>query len=276
MNQNASPVLKQIFARNRGLISEAEQCRLAQATVAIAGAGADGGLLAERLIRAGVGRLRLADPERFEPTNFNRQFGADLTTLGLNKAEAVAQLLKPINPKAEIEVFSRGVTEENVERFVAGANLVIDEIEYTRLDLSVLLHREARRQGKHVLIGVNVGWGANLFAFSPAGMSLEEYVGLPRDARPEEARWFTIPPEKFAPHLPAYWDEPLIDGIVQGSTPIPSISPSVALVAAMVSTAAIIYLAQGVEPVTVPGYTSIDLYTQKARFTRSTHRAEGP
>ena len=46
-----------IFSRNIGLISEKGQELLADTCIAIAGVGGDGGLLAERLVRFGIGKL---------------------------------------------------------------------------------------------------------------------------------------------------------------------------------------------------------------------------
>lgn len=254
------------FSRNIGLISPLEQERLAKATVAIAGTGTDGGLLAERLVRVGVGSLRLADPEVFEEVNLNRQFGCDTTTLGQNKAAVVGRLVRQINPEVEVEIFDQGISEENVAEFVAGADVVVDEIEYHRFDLSVLLHREARKQNKLVCLAVNVGWGANLFIFSPDGMTIEEYVGLSSDASPEEARDFVIPPEKFSPNIPPYWSEELLNQIIHDEIPIPSVSPAAALVAALLATAIVLKIAKNKDYGIVPSFTSIDLVTQKTTF----------
>ncbi|MBI1833752.1 MAG: ThiF family adenylyltransferase [Candidatus Andersenbacteria bacterium] len=254
------------FSRNIGLISPPEQEKLLQSKVAIAGTGTDGGLLAERLVRAGIGSLHLADPEVFEEANLNRQFGCDTATIGQNKAVVVGRLLQQINPDTKIEVFDQGVTEENISEFVAGAGIVVDEIEYHRFDLSLLLHREARKQGKLVYLGANVGWGANLFIFSPDGMTLEEYVGFPVDASLDDARAFIIPPEKFSPNIPPYWSQELLSQIIHNEIPIPSISPAAALVAALLSTAIIFKLAKNKEYGIVPRFTCIDLYTEKVVF----------
>jgi len=254
------------FSRNIGLISPAEQERLSQATVVIAGTGTDGGLLAERLVRAGVGSLRLADPEVFEEANLNRQFGCDTTTLGQNKAVVVGRLVQQINPEAKVEIFEQGITEENVARFVEGSDIVVDEIEYHRFDLSLLLHREARKQGKPIYLAVNVGWGANLFIFSPSGMTLEEYIGLPANASLDDARSFIIPPEKFSPNIPPYWSEELLKQIIHDEIPIPSVSPAAALVAALLAAAIVLKLAKDKDYGIVPRFTGIDLFEGKSTF----------
>lgn len=256
-------VNSEMFSRNIGLISESEQDILKNSTVAIAGVGADGGLLAERLVRIGIGNLRLADPDTFDVSNLNRQFGCDDETIGRNKAEVVAEIAKKINTTVNIKTYP-GVNAENIEEFISGTDVVVDEIDYTRLDISVMLHREARHLGKHVFLGVNIGWGANIFVFAPDGMTLEEYVGLPNESSDEEIRNFVIPPEKFAPQVPEYMDADLVDKIIHGQIPIPAVSPSVALEAAMLSTVIITYLTKSEISNIIPRYSSIDLLSKRA------------
>ena len=77
------------FKRNDGLVSAAEQLALQQSRVAIAGMGGVGGVHLITLARLGVGQFSIADPDRFDVSNFNRQYGATLSQLGRNKAEAV-------------------------------------------------------------------------------------------------------------------------------------------------------------------------------------------
>jgi len=60
------------FCRNIGIFTEAEQERLKTSTIAVAGMGGVGGLLAERLIRLGVGNIKITDSGAFEPSNLWR------------------------------------------------------------------------------------------------------------------------------------------------------------------------------------------------------------
>lgn len=255
------------FTRNIGIISVEEQQKLANSKVAIAGVGTDGGLTAERLARIGIGELRLADPDTFDTSNTNRQFGADITTTGANKAVVLSRIIKKINPAMCVKEYSQGVTEDNVEDFVSGADVVLDEVDYFRPDVSLLLHREARRQNKYVFLAVNVGWGANLFVFDPRGMTIEEYIGVSHDISLNEAKNYHIPPEKFSPNIPPYWSDKLINDIVQSKIPIPSVAPAAALEAALLSTAVVMLLAKNAVYDIVPGFTSIDLFTGKARLS---------
>src|SRR6185436_10554742 len=157
------------FSRNRGLISDSEQEKIQSASMVIAGVGGDGGLLAERLVRFGIGKIILADPEIFEHANINRQFAANQKNIGRNKAEAIAEELQLINPNLEIVFYKEGITKKNIIEIVSAADIVIDEIEYSLPDLSVMLHQETRKQDKYLFMGANVGWGASIFCFSPTG-----------------------------------------------------------------------------------------------------------
>lgn len=242
-----------IFIRNKGLISDADQELLANTTIAIAGLGGDGGLLAERLVRMGVGKLILADPEVFESANINRQFAANMLTLGQNKAKAVADELKAINPEVKIQVLEEGITAENVAAFVADTTVVIDEIEYTAPHLSVLLHTEARKQGRYVFMGANIGWGASVFCFSPTGISFEEYF----EYNPVTS---TINPLRYLKEVPEYFSESVRTAILAGEMPMPAIASSVSLVAALLSTEVVLFLTGVRSPILAPEFLFVDLF----------------
>src|SRR5687768_12387143 len=61
------------FARNIGWVTETEQHSLAGKRIAIAGLGGVGGFHLLTLARLGVGSFNIADSDRFELANLNRQ-----------------------------------------------------------------------------------------------------------------------------------------------------------------------------------------------------------
>lgn len=73
------------FARNIGWVTHDEQQVLRSKHVAIAALGGVGGAHLITLARLGVGRFSIADFDRFELPNFNRQAGAAVSTLGQPK-----------------------------------------------------------------------------------------------------------------------------------------------------------------------------------------------
>ena len=125
MSNTVSDFYRQSFQRNIGLISEDGQARLAQSCVAVAGAGGVGGLHLLALARMGVGRFHIADYDHFEVSNFNRQFGATVDTIGQSKIEVMASMLRSINPDVDVRLFPEGFQSTNVDRFFEGVNVVV-------------------------------------------------------------------------------------------------------------------------------------------------------
>lgn len=134
--------------RNIGFVSEAEQRRLQEATVFVCGTGGMGGAAIQALVRAGIGRLVLADIDRFEMSNLNRQVFCFADTIGRQKAEATRDLCLKINPDLAITVFGPDWTDQ-VETLVANADVVINGTD--DLGASLLLYRTARRHDKTVI-----------------------------------------------------------------------------------------------------------------------------
>jgi molybdopterin/thiamine biosynthesis adenylyltransferase len=169
------------FCRNRGLINPQEQEKLRSSRVAIAGLGGVGGVDLVTLARLGIGRFTIADPDTFELANTNRQFGAMQSTLQCSKAEVMAQIVRDINPEAEIRVFKEPVTAANAEEFLAGANILVDGIEAFEIEIRRVLFRLAARQGIYALGAGPVGFSTVWVIFDPKGMSFDRYFGFTDD-----------------------------------------------------------------------------------------------
>ena len=109
-------------------IGAAGQQRLAASTAAIVGCGALGTVLASNLVRAGVGRVRIADRDFIEANNLQRQilFDEDDIARGLPKAVAAAEKLRRINSTVTVEARVQDVTADTVEAFIEGADVVLD------------------------------------------------------------------------------------------------------------------------------------------------------
>src|SRR5690606_13841021 len=71
----------EMTTRNIGFISEAEQARLKGGAVFVAGVGGMGGAAVQMLVRAGVGKIAIADLDTFEVSNLNRQLFAFTDTV---------------------------------------------------------------------------------------------------------------------------------------------------------------------------------------------------
>lgn len=208
--------------RNIGVISAEEQELLHSSCVAVAGCGGMGGLSAEQLVRLGVGYIKIADFDKFEIHNLSRQAGSTFFNAGQNKAAVLERYFMEINPELRVDVFMDGVQPDNVEKFVDGADIVIDGIDYTCFYHTVLLHRVARERRCCVINPQAIGFGVSILVFSPETISLEEYVGLTHTTR-EEIEEFVVPVEKFCPYIPSYADPEILMKAVTGQINIPNI-----------------------------------------------------
>ena len=255
-------------SRNWGFITAEEQEVLGSVKIAVAGAGGDGGLVAEHLARLGVRLFAIADPERFEPENVNRQAGCDTTTLGRNKAEVIAETIRRIAPDASVDVYPDGVSPTCVSDFVRGAAVVVDETEYTRPHLSLMLARAARPAGIPVVSGLNVGFGGMVTCFIPGSMNLERYLGLPPEVTIEDAAQFELLLRRWVVRLPSYLDERVVRAVASGRVPAPSVAPGVALAAGLVVTEVFNLLTRRRRPVAAPRTLVFDALEGRTRVVR--------
>ncbi|MDX6286869.1 MAG: tRNA threonylcarbamoyladenosine dehydratase [Frankiales bacterium] len=255
-------------SRNWGFITSAEQERLNSVKVAVAGAGGDGGLVAEHLARLGVQRFALADPESFEPENANRQNGCDVSTMGRNKAAVIGDIIQRINPAAEVEIYPRGIALDNIDEFVDGSALVVDETEYTQPQLALMIARAARPRKIPVVTGLNVGFGAMVTSFLPGHMTLEKYLGLPHDITIEEASSVDLPLRRWVARLPSYGEEHGLRLISTGTVPAPSVAPGVALTSGLVVTEAFNAITGRRQPITAPRMLFFDAMERRMRVVR--------
>lgn len=109
-------------------IGEDGQAALAVARVTIIGVGATGSVLANHMVRAGVGRLRLIDRDFVELNNLQRQLLYDEEDVAamLPKATAAAAKLRRINSQINIEEIVADVGPANIAGLIADADVVLD------------------------------------------------------------------------------------------------------------------------------------------------------
>lgn len=256
------------FERNIGIFTQEEQELLRNSTVAMAGVGGVGGLLAERLIRLGIGNIRITDPGTFEMSNLNRQLGCTVQTNGLHKAQVVSELAQDINPSAQVVYDIGGITNgQDAERFVAGANLVLDEMDYGAWKESIYLQRSARDRGVYYCFAGAIGFGALLTNFAPDGITLEEYNGLEAGQDLDRLESVTVAPEKVLPVYPSYinaaMDDQMIGAVLTGRKPVPTCSIGVGLASIMAANTAVNILLKRKEVIKAPQYVYLDLLDQQ-------------
>ncbi len=178
------------FSRNLGWILSAEQSVIRQARVAIAGLGGVGGAHLLTLSRLGVGKFSIADFDRFELQNYNRQAGATQSNLGRPKVEVLARMALDINPELELRQFPEGVTPENLDAFLQDVDVYVDGLDFFAVDARRLVFAGCRKRGIPAVTAAPLGMGVALLYFAPTGMSFEEYFRLEGCSREEQLARF--------------------------------------------------------------------------------------
>jgi molybdopterin/thiamine biosynthesis adenylyltransferase len=102
------------------------QKKLAEAKVFIMGAGGLGSPAAIYLAAAGVGTLGLADCDRVELHNLQRQILHRTPDVGLLKVESGKKTLESLNPEVKVQIYSDRVTSANVREIIRDYDLVLD------------------------------------------------------------------------------------------------------------------------------------------------------
>jgi len=107
---------------------EEGQEKLAESRVLVCGCGALGSVLADTLVRAGVGHVRIVDRDFLETSNLQRQvlFDEDDVARQLPKAIAAAEKLRRINSEIEIEPIIADVDHTNLAELADGADMIVD------------------------------------------------------------------------------------------------------------------------------------------------------
>lgn len=252
------------FSRNLGIVSSDEHVRLCQSTVAIAGMGGVGGDYLISLVRAGVGRFHIAEFDEFELANFNRQYGANIRTLGRRKIEVMLEYALEINPDLDVKIFDKGLNAGNIDEFLSGADLAVDGMDIFAVDMHPLLVNSATARGIITIAAVPLGLGAGVLAFGPGGMSYEDYFAISPDMSEEEKIiQFAL---GFAPemHHLKYLDPESINLKARKG---PSSIAGCKLCAGFITTQALLALLHPHELRLLPWYTYLD-----ARLNRFHHR----
>ncbi|GAB2620208.1 hypothetical protein Aab01nite_34500 [Paractinoplanes abujensis] len=111
-----------LAARTRGMVSAA----LAGRRVLLAGAGSVGSVLADQLVRSGVEKLTLLDPDEVSPENLSRSV-YHLADVGRPKTEALAGHLRSVQPEAEVATLTTTVAAvgEGLDELVRSHDLII-------------------------------------------------------------------------------------------------------------------------------------------------------
>jgi sulfur-carrier protein adenylyltransferase/sulfurtransferase len=102
------------------------QQKLAAARVLVIGAGGLGSPAALYLAAAGVGMLGIADFDRVEEHNLQRQLLHDSSSVGEPKVDSAMRRLQAVNPFVTVVPHRAGVTASNAVALFSSYDLIVD------------------------------------------------------------------------------------------------------------------------------------------------------
>jgi molybdopterin-synthase adenylyltransferase len=219
-------------------IGEAGQSRLSRSRVAIVGCGALGTVLANHMVRAGVGYVRLIDRDYVEWSNLQRQmlYDEEDARQFLPKAFAAQQKLTQINSAVQIDAHVSDLTSQNAEHLLADMDLVLDGTDNYQVRFLI----------NDVCVKHNIPWiyGG---AVSAHGMS---FVILPGQT----------------PCLRCLFDSVPAPGTTPTCDTVGVIGPIIHVIASLQATEALKYLSGNTSAIS-PYAISVDLWNQQFRQT---------
>ncbi len=123
--------MKNWLQRSELLLGEEKLELLRRSSVLVVGVGGVGAYAAEMIVRAGVGRITIADSDSVNETNINRQLIALHSTIGESKCAVLASRLKDINPEVEVRVVEEYIKDELTDTLLDSERFdyVVDEID---------------------------------------------------------------------------------------------------------------------------------------------------
>lgn len=169
---------QQAFSRNIGWVTEQEQQILRGKKIAIAGLGGVGGSHLLTLSRLGIGAFHIADFDKFELPNFNRQAGATVSHLDRPKTDVLAEMASDINPELDITKFPVGVTKNNLSELFTGVDLYVDALDFFAFEAREMVFAYCAEHGIPAITAAPLGMGTAVLNFLPGKMTFEEYFQL--------------------------------------------------------------------------------------------------
>ena len=164
------------YLRNRDGISLQDQLKLAEAKVAVVGAGGLGGTVIQLLGRIGIGHMTVVDCDVFDETNLNRQAFCTRDWVGQPKALAVHAQMKAINPAVEVQPYKIRLDSANGPEILSGCRVIVDALDNVkdRLTLEAL----AKSMRVPFVHGALAGFEGQLMTVFPEDPGLKQIYGI--------------------------------------------------------------------------------------------------
>lgn len=134
---------------------------LHSAVVGIAGAGGLGSNVATSLARAGIGKLIIADFDKIEPSNLNRQ-QYFINQIGMPKVIALLENLKQINPFSDYQMHEIKIGEKNIPLIFKDVDIIVEAFDKAEMKKMLIETWLSHFPQKPIITGLGVaGYGRN-------------------------------------------------------------------------------------------------------------------
>lgn len=182
-------------ARNRLLVTDAEQRRYREGSVAVAGLSVGFGVVQNIVLGGGPARLSIADFDTLSISNLNR-LPHSICDLGTSKTDLAARRVYELDPFADVHTLDEGLNESNIrELLVPNGNpvrLFFEEMD--QLPMKIASRRVARELGIPVVMVSDVGDGVLV---DVERFDLEPHRPLFHGRVPEDRLDTTTPSERL-------------------------------------------------------------------------------
>lgn len=162
--QEASRYDRQVKLREVGI---GGQSALLASTVTVVGAGGLGLPAIAYLAAAGVGHLRVIDPDIIELSNLHRQPLLPLEDVGSSKVAAVGRYVRSVNPDITFTELDVELHAGNAEGLLNGSDVVLDATD--RFASRYAISDAAHTLGIPVVTGAVYRWEGQLTILAPEG-----------------------------------------------------------------------------------------------------------
>lgn len=143
----------------------AGQERLANSHALIVGAGGLGCPAALFLASAGVGTLTIADHDRVDLTNLQRQIAHENASVGELKVESLRRRLNAINPFVNVVTIAEKLEGDALQRAVDAADVVLDCTD--RFTTRHAINRACFKAKKPLISGAAIRFDGQVSVFDP-------------------------------------------------------------------------------------------------------------
>ena len=139
------------------------QEKLRSASALILGLGGLGSPVAFYLAASGIGSLVLADDDRVEISNLQRQIIHNHDNIGRNKASSAQLTLRKLNPSVETKVIQHRMSSKELTKQVESVNLVIDCCD--NLETRQLINEVCWKNKRPLISGAAIRWEGHISTF---------------------------------------------------------------------------------------------------------------